>query len=184
MNQFNFTNKKDCESKRNKICYLCAQYIRSTKNFDSNSDFVRKLVKNVFPDFKFPGVKSSWARDFVCQKCTSALGRSTKPYESPAIWSKCKADHSDCYFCLSKFHPTNRIHNSSFSYPTNSCVITPTSLKVTPSLEIDNANPVEEADDSLDIGSNDLTLNYSNLDESFHLGNNFLNILFRFLISI
>ena len=122
----NVGERHQCKNDPNSFCYLCSDYI-SAKRITSN---VKKLVENCFPNFEWPGLKSSWAPDFCCSKCHINMVRHCDVkakllYPRPTIWRRPRPDHSDCYFCTSDLNKHNRIRESSINLSTVSSITRP-----------------------------------------------------------
>lgn len=131
MSTFNFNKKITCKNDRNDFCYLCGDYIRSTKSFSVSSNYVKSLVEKCYPKYEFKGLNSEWAPDNVFTKCTTRLsrhlnGKTPLPWkQSPTVWRRFRKDHSDCYFCLSTIPKYNRKSKEGFVFSRESCITRP-----------------------------------------------------------
>lgn len=165
-----------CESDRNCFCYFCSGYIKSKQKKYAITSTVKKLAEKCFPDYTWPGLKSDWAPDSCCARCYQNMnrhcdGNAKLIYSMPTIWRRPNSNHSDCFFCTTELNKHNRVHESSISLSTVSCITRP--LLAVERTEPDN-DVVEPSNDEAGPSNYVLDLETSfdlpelAHDESFH----------------
>lgn len=94
-----------CKYSRDCFCFICAYYVPQKERFRITKDIKRLF----FRTYHFKMLTDELCQPTsVCYTCKLSMHkvlygtRSKLEIASPAIFFKCKPDHSDCLFCLAR----------------------------------------------------------------------------------